>query len=299
MAEVDADGPCPTRGVQPHVAGRPRRSRPLRVTVTGSELFAGRIVALLRGFGLDALLLERPSEGLSPFRSRLERIRHGLATDVFLRIYGRRDLSRLQIWLARLGVPTIILWVGSDVTNHAWLASRMAKERAWHWCVAPWLRDELAEAGIPAEVVRITPPLIPDVVPALPSTFTVLAYALADRGQLYGLEFVLELARRRPEIQFLLLAAIVDRADPTERHCPWAGWMTRSRSWPGRPSTYGQHRTTVSRIWCSRRSRMAVTSCGRIRSQGQMSSRRSTRPTLGSASCTSCTDEGNFSRITG
>ena len=44
--------------------------------------------------------------------------------------------------------------------------------------------------------------------------FTVLAYAVDDRGDLYGLDFILELARRRPDIPFLLLAATPNDALP-------------------------------------------------------------------------------------
>ncbi len=124
-----------------------------------------------------------------------------------MHLYGRRDLKRLEIWLARLGIPTLTLWIGSDVVLHAPFASRAFAERSWHWCVASWLRDELTGAGIEAEVVRITPPHVPHPAPALPPRFAVLAYALQDRGELYGLEFVLELASRRPDIQFFLLGA--------------------------------------------------------------------------------------------
>jgi hypothetical protein len=185
-----------------------RELRPLRVTVVGPpELFAERTVSLLKNMGIDARKPARPSEGLGALRSRLERIRRGLATDAFLHVSGGRDLVRLQVWLARLGIPTVMAWIGSDVPKHAQQASRSVTTGVWHWCVAPWLREELSEAGIAAEVVRLTPPQIPDPMPALPATFTVLAYAAEDLGGLYGRDFVLELARRRPDIRFFLLAA--------------------------------------------------------------------------------------------
>ena len=67
-----------------------------------------------------------------------------------------------------MGVPTLIIWVGTDVLRGAPKASREVVERAWHWCVAPWLRDELAEVGIEAPVVRLTPPQVPDRTPRCP-----------------------------------------------------------------------------------------------------------------------------------
>ena len=186
-------------------------SRPLRVAVLGPpDLFADRTVDLLRSFGVDA---RRPAWPLGGnLRYRLERARRGLAADVVFHMSGRRELSGIQTWLARLGVPTLILWIGSDVLLLAPYASMDVQADAWHWCVASWLRDELAESGIDAEVVATTPPHFPEVMPALPPRFTVLAYTLADRSELYGLDLLLELARRRPDIPFFLLGAI-----PTEQ----------------------------------------------------------------------------------
>lgn len=184
--------------------GTERGGRRLRVTVSGPELFADRAAALLDGMGVDARTT-RSVEGFGVLRSTFVRVRDALATDVFLDIYGSRRLNRLQGLLARIGVPTLIVWVGTDVLRSAQKASEDVTVRAWHWCVAPWLRDELAEAGIEATVVRLTPPKVPDLVPAFPTDFTVLAYAVDGRFDLYGLDFVLELARRRPEVRFLLV----------------------------------------------------------------------------------------------
>jgi glycosyl transferase family 1 len=183
-----------------------RRFRPFRVSVLSPpDLFADRTVALLNSLGVDARR-PRPVDSVRGLSSRLERTRRGLATDVVLHMSGKQRLSRLQSCLAWLGVPTVMLWIGSDVALHAPKATRTVIAQTWHWCVAPWLRDELAEDGIEADIVRLTPPRMPDRLPALPLSFTVLAYALDDRSELYGLDFVLELARRRPDIQFLLLA---------------------------------------------------------------------------------------------
>jgi hypothetical protein len=120
---------------------------------------------------------------------------------------GRRDLGRLQTWLSRLGVPTLIVWIGSDVPRHATYVSKTAATRAWHWTVAPWLQREIAEAGIAAEVIPLTPPPIPAAAPPLPEEFSVLAYTADGRSDLYGLDFTLELARKRPDIPFVLLGA--------------------------------------------------------------------------------------------
>ena len=71
-----------------------------------------------------------------------------------------------------------------------------------------------SEVGIAAEVVRLTPPRSPTTCRHCRADFTVLAYAVDDRGDLYGLDFILDLARRRPDIPFLLLAATPNDALP-------------------------------------------------------------------------------------
>ena len=140
---------------------------------------------------------------------------------MFLDIYGTRRLGRLQDPLARIGIPTVIAWVGTDVLRSAPKASADVVERAWHWCVAPWLREELAEVGIEAPVVRLTPPPVPDQVPAFPADLTVLAYAIDGRSGLYGLDFVLDLAGRRPDVRFLLWATPTDALPENVRALGW------------------------------------------------------------------------------
>lgn len=190
-------------------------TRPLRVSVLSPpELFANRTTDLLRSMGVDARRPRPSGYTLRGVRARLDRTRRGLATDVFLHMCGRRDLGRLQTWLARLGIPTLMVWIGSDAPRYAANASTTVVARVWHWCVAPWLQEEVAEAGIAAEVVPLTPPSIPSPSPALPPDFSVLAYTLDGRSDLYGLDLVLELARRQPDIPFVLLGAAPSEAFP-------------------------------------------------------------------------------------
>jgi hypothetical protein len=210
-------------------------ARSLRVTVSGPELFANRTVTLFRGMGMDARR-PRSVDDFGALRSKIVRDRDSLATDVFLNIYGTRRLGRSQRLLARIGVPTVIAWVGTDVLRNAPKASRDVVERAWHWCVAPWLRDELAEVGIEAPVLRLTPPQIPGLIPAFPAHFTILAYAIDGRGDLYGLDFVLDLARRRPDVRFLLLGSTP--TDGLPENVKALGWVSDAEAVMAKTTLY-------------------------------------------------------------
>ena len=78
--------------------------------------------------------------------------------------------------------------------------------------------------GIEAPVVRLTPPQVPDRVPAFPADLTVLAYSIDGRSDLYGLDFVLELAGRRPDVRFLLLGATP--TDELPENVRALGWVS-------------------------------------------------------------------------
>ena len=113
-------------------------------------------------------------------RVALERIRRGLSPDVFFHMYGRRRPGQTRICLARLGIPTIVLWIGSDDVDLMRRGIRDGDRTGWHWCVAPWLRDELAEVGHHRGHRASNAATGPRSPPALPTSFTVLAYAHAS-----------------------------------------------------------------------------------------------------------------------
>lgn len=228
MRDAGRDGATPDDGSP---------ARALRVSVLGPPmLFADRTASLLRGFGFDARVSRGTGGPAGDRPSRLARVRRGLAADVFMHLSGRSRFGRLQRFLAGLGVPTLIVWTGSDVVLTGPDVSAPIAHRAWHWCVAPWLRDELGELGVAADVVRLTPPAIPRSTPAFPREFTVLAYTIEGRGDLYGLDVVLELARRRRDVRFLLVgpASIDDRPSNVEV----LGWVEDMTEIMGRTTVY-------------------------------------------------------------
>lgn len=178
-------------------------SRPI-IAVAGTR-WARRAHELLLSAGAAAYLVEP-----APRHSLLQRARvHRdlLGADVVLGIHGRARLGPLERLAIRLGRPKAVEWVGTDVLQHAASAERFTREAVWNWCEASWISDELQAAGFEdVDVVPLTCTLFPDEIPPMPERFRVVAYTPEGRHEFYGLPFVVELARRLPDVQFDLLA---------------------------------------------------------------------------------------------
>lgn len=170
----------------------------IRVAVTGHELFADRAVRQLREVGVVAERLRA---------SRWGAYRTLVSADVVLAIGGGARLRPHQRVLVRCGLPIVKQWVGTDALRWSAGTDRDIVRRVWNCAVAPWLAEELAGKGLPeVDVIPLPCSVIPEPAPALPDAFTVLAYAPEKRVELYGLDFICELARRFPVVRFELLA---------------------------------------------------------------------------------------------
>jgi hypothetical protein len=149
-------------------------------------------------------------------------LRRVVGSDVIIYFSGRPKLHRLTALLSRLGVPVIMYWVGTDVLFRWGAPTEDVTERAWHWCISPWLQEELAERGIESSFIILIPPVIPAVIPALPDRFSVLAYVPEHRRDFYRLDFIVQLAQRLPDVEFRIVpASALDGLPPNVRCLGW------------------------------------------------------------------------------
>jgi hypothetical protein len=193
-ASTDAD-PAPSRGRDV--------ARPI-IAVAGTR-WARRAHELLLSAGAAAYLVEPAPRNSLVRRARVHR--DLLGADVVLGIHGRARLGPLERLAIRLGRPKVVEWVGTDVLQHAASAEAFTREAVWNWCESSWISDELHAAGFrDVDVVPLTCTLFPDEAPPLPERFGVVAYTPDGRHEFYGLPFVVELARRLPDVPFDLLA---------------------------------------------------------------------------------------------
>jgi len=87
------------------------------------------------------------------------------------------------------------------------VAKQNAAHRIEHWADAPWLASELASVGISAKFVGLSPVAEVPAMPLPPGPLTVLTYLPEDKYEFYGAQIVYELARRMPDVRFLVLAS--------------------------------------------------------------------------------------------
>ena len=132
--------------------------------------------------------------------------------DVAYQIGGRLSMGKFLHAARLLGKDKIIMhWVGSDTVDqrqelaqgkaHPWV---MQKVR--HWAESDWMVREVGILGLPCELVPLPSARVPDHPTPLPSQFSVLVYVpVVSRGELYGLDRILQVARDLPHVPFELV----------------------------------------------------------------------------------------------
>lgn len=182
----------------------------MRVAVIGVAQWTGTAAELLRRAGLSVEVVRMTG---------LVRWAWGTARREFDAIHHVGGLYswRVSLALRMLGKPTVWHWLGSDVlgyrdTNrHGWRgwvnrwAGRSA--RMVHLADSPQLQAELTDLGILSHVVRLLPQQIEAQVLDLPARFAALSYWSDSRYRFYRGDWVMELARRFPEVPFRIVGA--------------------------------------------------------------------------------------------
>ena len=149
----------------------------------------------------------------------------GLAFDAALRV------------LARPRTTVACYWIGTDVMQFADEVARRAPVGAWrspasavdyHLAGSEPLRDELAESGVNAEVApfpwrTITPP---EVLPPIPTTFSVATYVPDHRADFYGGPHILEAARRLPHVRFEVMGGAGTWSNDPPTNVSFLGWIS-------------------------------------------------------------------------
>lgn len=105
----------------------------------------------------------------------------------------------------------VMHWAGSDALDErVWVA--LGKSHPWvtrelvHWAESDWMVKELKQLGVMCECIPLPCSCIPEEASPLPSRFSVLVHVPSTAlGYLYGLDRILQVARRLPQIPFELV----------------------------------------------------------------------------------------------
>jgi hypothetical protein len=126
----------------------------------------------------------------------------------------------------------VMFWCGSDVLEarkefdagirpDPWIAARI------HWAGAPWLADEVRSMGLACEYVPSTwVPILERPCP-LPQRFSVLTYLPdANQASLYGVDRVLEVAQRLPEVAFTIIGLRPGQTIAVPKNVRFREWVS-------------------------------------------------------------------------
>lgn len=178
-----------------------------RVLVHGLVYFGQMFAELMNGDGWEFRYY--PDAGVRNYAGMARELS---ACDVAYQIGGRVSMGKFLRAAKMLGKENVIMhWVGSDTVDqqrelaqgkdHPWV---MQKVR--HWAESDWMVREVGILGLPCELVPLPSARVPDRPSPLPAEFSVLVYVpMVRRGELYGLDLILRVARWLPEIPFELV----------------------------------------------------------------------------------------------
>ncbi len=210
-----------------------RHQTAVRVLVTGEPYFVRPLQRQLPTRSLHAVYLpdlKRASRWYRALRLGWELCR----ADVWYQVQGCAGRGWSCELALRLGVPVILHWLGTDVTDavryfrahpdHVALLHRMT-----HWVVSPWLQDELAALGVQAQFVPFPQEKVArylqQLPPPLPDRFSIITYIRDQRPAFYGWEKVLSLARHWPDIPVRVLGTEGCFAVDVPANVRFLGWQ--------------------------------------------------------------------------
>lgn len=179
----------------------------LKVIIVGLPLFSERLATNLSKYDKKNSYIY-----LNTYYSKWDKIRARFlipSADLVYSINGSLMTSRVFDLALAKNVPLIMNWVGTDVLKSAEAKRKGIHrqdyiEKAIHYCEVDWIRMELNELGVKAEIVNFAvfdkkfEPRIPQ------NEFTVLAYIPSERSDFYGLGEFVKMATGHPEIRFLI-----------------------------------------------------------------------------------------------
>jgi glycosyltransferase involved in cell wall biosynthesis len=178
-----------------------------RVLVHGLIYFGQMFAELMNGDGWDFRYY--PDAGIRNYSAMARDLR---ACDVAYQIGGRVSMGKFLRAANLLGKNKLVMhWVGSDTMDqqrelaqgkaHPWVMGTVR-----HWAESDWMVREVQTLGLECELIPLPSARVPDRPTALPAEFSVLVYMPAvSRGELYGLDRILEVARSLPHIPFELV----------------------------------------------------------------------------------------------
>jgi hypothetical protein len=168
------------------------------------------IKKLFESHGIDVVMLSKEGSKKSLLEKIYTFIKQVKGVDIVYQVYG---CASLKIFLTSklLKKRTIKHWIGTDVLEerkkyNSIVSKINRKITDINLSGSSLLKEELREVGINSHEVPIIPSTMFSDISLMPDKHAVLVYAPEGRELFYGMDYVKELAKLYPEIEFHVVA---------------------------------------------------------------------------------------------
>lgn len=200
-----------------------------KIIVVGLPLFSKKFASEFSKFTDEYRLI-----ALDTYYSKLDKLKflfHILTADLIFSINGSLTKSLVFDIAFIRKIPVIMNWVGTDVVksiqafkNNTYVSKY--KDEAIHFCEVDWIRDELKEIGIEAEISNFASfDKFFELKPTNNQRLTVLSYIPDNRAEFYGINDILELSKSFPNIDFLIVGGHSEGYKPLPENYKAIGWV--------------------------------------------------------------------------
>ena len=151
--------------------------------------------------------------------------------DAVFSINGTLAPSKLFDIALKRNIPIVMNWVGTDVINaiNQFKSGDYRSEyidQITHYCEVDWIQVELKEIGINAEIVNfVSFDKTYDPITPTSTDLTVLTYISDNRADFYGIDEVIDLAKKFPSIQFKVAGTRAEKHQPLPNNIDALGWV--------------------------------------------------------------------------
>lgn len=201
----------------------------MKVMIVGLPLFAKRLAQNLKRFDPASAYIH-----LDTYYNKFDKLRalwHLGSTDCIFSINGTLSRSALFDRALKKNIPVVMNWVGSDVSDAVKAVKEnchieLYRQKAIHFCEVAWIRDELAEIGINAEIVNFASfdqQFKPK--PFSGERLQVLSYILDAKARFYGIEPFLVMAQKFPDADFTIVGTTAENYKPLPVNVKALGWV--------------------------------------------------------------------------
>lgn len=199
-----------------------------KIIVVGLPLFAAKFASEFSHYTKEYRIL-----ALDTYYSKLDKLRFLIEVqnaDLIFSINGSLTKSTVFDLAIKKQVPIIMNWVGTDVLKAVKAYNEGSYNKQYisssiHFCEVNWIKNELKEIGVNAEVCNFA---------SFDKTFRpdklnnkrlkVLSYIPDNRSEFYGIETLINLATKFSNVDFVIAGGVFDGFDLPNNIAP-LGWV--------------------------------------------------------------------------